>query len=156
MTAAQWVIPSRTLISTQDFDEAQRQMEEHLAPFFGGELRFDPLIVGVVTEALDDGEAGNLGGAPDREGCRVVGRSGDPQHREHAALAVLVGKNQTNGADGVAGSVVGQDRMNGVTVEIVVLKSIGAVGWIFEPVVDTVDLETDPETLIPLFRRCCN
>ena len=111
-----------------------------------------------MAEALDDGEAGNLGGAPDRKGCHGVGRDrfGDPPHREHAALAVLVGKNQTNGADGVAGSVVGQDRMDGVTVEIVVLKSIGAVGWIFEPVVDTINLETDPETLIAVFRRCCN
>ena len=86
-------------------------------------------------------------GAPDRKGCHGISRDrfGDPPHREHAALAVLVENNQTNGADGVAGSVVGQDRMDGVTVEIVVLKSIGAVGWIFEPVVDTIKLETDPE-----------
>jgi hypothetical protein len=34
-----------------------------------------------------------------------------------------------------------------------VLEATGAVGRIFEPVVDELNLKTDPETLIADFRR---
>jgi len=133
-------------------------MEEHLAPFLGRELRFEALVGRVVAEALDDGEAGNLGGAPDREGCHVVGRDrpGDALHRQQAAFAVLIGKNQTDGADGVAGGVVGKDRMGGMAVEAVALKPVRAVGRVLEPVVQAVDLKTNAETFVFFFGRIGN
>ena len=57
------------------FDQAERQMEKQLAPFFRRQGRFDPLVRGVLAEALDDGEARDLCGASGRKRC--LGLTGD-------------------------------------------------------------------------------
>ena len=91
-------------------DQPERQMKEHLAPFFRRQGRFDPPVGRVLAKALDDRDARNFSSPRDRKRRQGIAgnRAGDPLHGKRAPLAAVPGQDQPDRADGVAGRAVGQ------------------------------------------------